>query len=460
MIRKIIVSLILIALVLGAGVGAAWFFIENRQSPPTRDVKPMIPRVEAPPLAAVHDYPVQVVGYGTARPKVQLEITPQVGGEIDYRSEAFLSGKRVEGPRDGRPGEVLFRIDSERYQLAAEDAKQQIAIRRTRLKSLDAEEANLKKLQNIAREQLTLDNKELERFQQLLKEGASTESEVEQAMSRLLATRRSLQDIENQLALIPERRAELEAEIAAARIKLLQAELDLKYATYRVPVTGRIISSNIDKGDYVQPGEVCGEMYGTDEMELPVSILASDLRWINREAVEGGGLPAEVTWAEPGTGETHTWQGQVQRIEAGLEAQTRMARLVVVVDNTAQAQASPEAPLMLDINMYCRVAIGGKTVEKAFLIPRRAIVNGSSVYVAVPDTEQGYQLSERKIRIARYADGQAMVLPGGGLEAGDRVILSAVPKPVEGMSLQVERADAPGANESDESASNDASASP
>ncbi|MBS3822068.1 MAG: HlyD family efflux transporter periplasmic adaptor subunit [Planctomycetes bacterium] len=460
MIRKLIVSMILVALLVGGGSWAAWYFITHRPPAKQRPVRSMAPRVVAPRAEARIDYQVELIGYGTVRPKVQPEISPQVGGEIDFRSESFLSGRMVRGPVGDKPGEVLFRIDSERYELAVKNAQQQIEVLTTRLNRLDREEKNLEAMKSIASEQLTLDKKELERYQQLLAEDASTENEVEQATSRLLSTRRSLQDIQNQLALIPDRRAELQAEIAASRVKRMQAQLDLRYATYHAPVTGRIISSKVDQGDYVQPGTVCGEMYGTEVMELPVSILAGDLRWIDRQAVESGGIPATVSWSEPGNGESHTWSGRVERIEAGLEAQTRMARLVVLVDNVAHGKANPDAAMMLDINMYCRVSIRGRTVPKAFLLPRSAIVGGSKVYVASPrisevtetetegnrttsvsTTDVGYVLDVREVRVTRYTDGQAMILPDNGIQAGDRVILSPVPKPVEGMRIDV--ADAP-----------------
>lgn len=437
MLRKLIVSLVLASAAIGGGVMAWKFFVANAPPVARREVKPMIPRVEAPPLRARTNYQVEITGQGEVRAYKQTPLQPKVSGEIDYRSDAFVSGRVVKGPQGDQPGEVLFRIDSQRYQLAVQDAEAQIALLRQRLKSLDAEETNLQKLEKIASEQLALDENELERYQQLLTEGASTTSEIEQAMSRLLATRRSLQDIKNQLTLIPERRAELEAQIAAARVKLMQARLDLEYTTFRSPVTGRIISSDIDKGTYVQTGEVCGEMYATDVMELPISILASELRWIDRQAVDTEGLPAEVTWSEPGTGRTYTWQGRVERIESA-EATTRLPRLVVMVDNTKQPTNDSDVDMMLDINMYCRVVVKGVTVDKAYLIPRSAVLAGSSVYLAKPDPETGYQLEQRDVRVARYTDGMAMILPGGGLNDGDRVVLSTVPKPVVGMDILVQ----------------------
>ena len=70
-------------------------------------------------------------------------------------------------------------------------------------------------------------------------------------------------------------------------------------------------------------------------------------------------------------------------------------------------------------------------MDEAYLLPRRAILPDGSVYVA----EEG-KLRRRKVKVARWTGEEVMLLPGGGVAEGDRVIVGYVPKPVLGMAVR------------------------
>jgi multidrug efflux pump subunit AcrA (membrane-fusion protein) len=464
--RKVLINVgLVVAVLLAAGLGAA-VMIGNRREPKRSRPAPATVRVLAPPVAAARDHSVRISGYGSARPKVRLEISPRVSGRIVAKSERFLSGRTVRR-REGAEGDILFRLDAEPFQLAVDNAKRSLDVLASKQQSVLQERKNLQANERLETDAVGLDKKQLERVQELFGQGVATDNEVEKAEGALLATRMKLQATQNQIALIPSRLAELDAEIAAARVKLRQVELELRYTEVECPVAGRIISSGVEVGDDVQAGKVCGEMYGTEQMEIPVSIPSSELRWLDpaamRACIEFGGsdenppcIPAAVEWAEAGTDRVVTWEGFVCRIEAGLEAQTRTATLVVLVDNRQQPPPpAGEAPTLLDLNMYCKVAITGKTIPRAYLLPREAIQNGRFVYLAEKAEEaegaenkappggepasnpEAFRLARRDVRIARYTDGTALLLPDGGLTDGDRVILNVLAKPVLGMRLDL-----------------------
>jgi len=81
--------------------------------------------------------------------------------------------------------------------------------------------------------------------------------------------------------------------------------------------------------------------------------------------------------------------------------------------------------------MFCKVTIAGRRVPRAFLLPRQAILPDGSVYVV-----NAGRLHQKPVRPARLTGEEAMLLPGGGIEAGDRVIVGYVPKPVPGMKVE------------------------
>lgn len=451
--KRILVSLVFILLLLGMVAGGV-VVMRNRKPQPRRAPSGVHAiRVVARPLTPRRNFQVEIIGYGAAQPRTRLEIAPRVAGEIIATSDAFRSGRMVQGPTKTKPqGEMLFRIDPEPHRLAVKNAKQGVLLLEAQLASLDQEKANLEATRKLQEKMAQLDKQQLERVQSIRARGVGTDNEVDIAQAKYLTTRNGLQATQNQWKMIPQRRGVLEAELGAAKVKLEQAQLDLDDTTYRAPVTGRVIRAEAELGEHVQVGQVCGELYGTDRMEIPVSISTSDVRWLDPVALKASieqnpgaqkhaVIRAKASWSIPG-GRVLEWNGTVGRIEAGLQAQTRTARLIVCIDNTQQANLNRDDFFQLDLNMYCKVTILGRVAPEAFLLPRNAIQPDGTVYLAEPDTKnpdgtERFRLTRREVKIVRYTDDQAMILPGGGLQAGDRVITTPLAKPVIGMTINV-----------------------
>jgi len=432
---RVIVSIVLIAVLLAVAAGGSVALIMLRQPPPKHQPKPVVQTVVAPPMKAV-DHVIQVVGYGSVRPRLRLQIAPLVAGEVVERTGRFYSGQYVRG---GEKPDVLFRIDSEEYDLAASSAKEKAALLEAQLTKLAQEEANLRAIETVEDEQVTLSERQLARTRDVVASAAGTTNEVELAKADLLVFTKQVQTTRNLLAMIPQRRKELEVQLRSARIALQQAELDVKRTTVASPVDGRVIRCSVEMGEHVQVGQVCGELYSTTEMEIPISIPAGDLQWLSDNGRGDDVAPsseATVLWTEPGSRTTHRWVGMVSRLEAGLQAGTRTAVLVVQVDDTKQPESEENRPIsgrpLLDLNMYCKVVVDGRKLDKAFVVPRSAIQPGNFVYVV----EDG-RLNKQEVQVARFTEDEALILPGKGLSDGDRVILSYIPKPVHGMQLTI-----------------------
>ena len=312
---------------------------------------------------------------------------------------------------------------------------------------------------------MALSEADLRRTEELVRQGVATETELDRSRETVLARKLQIRLLENQLAELPPMRVELQAQKNVSLVQQRQAQTDLTRTIYRSPFAGRVIDCPLETGERVQAGQQCGMIYATDIMEVPVPLPASDLAWIDADAIPGRdevvvidpdtGRPssndkiilAEVVYQAGANAEPMTWHGYVSRIEAGQAAQTRMTTVVIKVVNPAPGSEKP----MLDINMFCRVTLLGEAIPAAYVIPRSAVqpipgqavtdLRTANVYViedAQPiDGELVGQLARRQVRIARYTDGEAMILPDGGLADGDRVIVGYVPKPVPGMTIRV-----------------------
>jgi multidrug efflux pump subunit AcrA (membrane-fusion protein) len=463
---------VLLVLVIGAAAGvAAWWLLSHRRAAARREPQRVIPRVAAPPLVGRVGEPVRIVGYGSARPRIELDISPEVAGIVVEKAPNFLSGKTV------RRGQTLLRIDETDYRLALEMADKRIGQLEAQLGRLAQEEKNLEQARRIEAERQQVAQRTLERYLGLLAKDAASENQIDETREKLLARRAQLQGIVNQLALIGPQRAQLEAEKASAEVERRQARVNLERCTIASPVTGRVLSCDAEVGERVQGGSVCGRLYGTDVMEVPVSVPAADLAWIEAARLEAcrrketigpeERIEARIEWQAPGNGKTLAWSGCVERLEAGLEAETRTATLVVCTRNP-QAKVDPAASgddaragggaaepnedrPALDVNMFCKVTVLGKRLAKVYVLPREAVLPDQSVYLVeeVAPAERSAEgggakrtillgrLRKRPVRVARFTSDEAMILPGGGLADGDHVVVSRVAKPVLGMQVEV-----------------------
>lgn len=450
---RIVLNVVVAVVALAAtGLAVRWMLDHIRQ-PAEHVPEKVVPKAVAPPLAARANHRVEIVGYGDARPNVALDVAPQVSGVVVEKAANFLSGKYV------AQGQRLFHIEETDYRLAMEAAEKRITLLNAQLAQLDQEAKNLEKSRDIEIERRDVAKRTVQRLTQLLERNAASENQVDQARETLLGRRVQLQGILNQLDLVPSQRAALEAQVATAQVEMEQARTNLARCVVKSPVTGRVLACQVEVGERVQVGAVCGRLYGTELMEVPVSVPASDLAWIEDRLLElckSGHEPAEgeeriearVQWQQPGNGQAVVWPGCVSRIEAGLEAETRTASLVVCVRNAAQvAAADPEgagAPAeqgggvagerslpAIDVNMFCKVTILGRQLPRVYLLPRQAILPDESVYVVVDG-----RLARRPVRVARFTTDEAMILPGGGIADGDRVVIETLSAPVVGMSIE------------------------
>ena len=426
-------SLALILLLLSGAGGLTAYFVLSRPKPEENTPQRPITTVVAPKVEALRDHQVRIVGFGSARPRVQLDIAPEVAGKVVFKAANFLSGEFV------RRGQRLLEIDKTDYVQARDAAQRQIDLLDVRLKQLDVEAANLKAMDTIEGDRVALAEEQLAKKKALLSRGAASENDIDSAQESVLLHRTLHQTILSKIALVGPQRSQLKAEAAVTAVQLARAETAISRTTITSPVTGRVLGCDVEVGEWVSVGQPCGQLYGMEVMDVPVSIAAGDLHWLDRPGptdANGDGaagkpnveITATVVWQQPDNGERMEWTGRVNRIEGGLAAQTRTATVVVEVANPPPG-AGKEA---LERNMFCQVTIAGRTVSLAYVLPRQALLPDGKVYVV-----QDGKLGSRSVEPARLTGTEAMFLPDHGIEAGDRVITRYVPKPVLGMKVEV-----------------------
>lgn len=85
----------------------------------------------------------------------------------------------------------------------------------------------------------------------------------------------------------------------------------------------------------------------------------------------------------------------------------------------------------LEVGMFVDVQFAGPTIKEKFVLPRRALRDNRTVWIADSD---GF-LRIRPVDVVRLEREQVVI--GQGLEAGEKVVLTTLTGAVDGMKLRV-----------------------
>lgn len=103
-----------------------------------------------------------------------------------------------------------------------------------------------------------------------------------------------------------------------------------------------------------------------------------------------------------------------------------MARVLIAVEDPMTG----DNPMLL--NEYVRVAISGAPVEEAYQLPRSALHEDRFVWLATPKGA----LEIRAVDVV-WRDAESVIV-SGGVNEGERLILTNLSTPINGMKLRIE----------------------
>jgi len=386
--------------ILAAGVLGAKALASLRKPPEVAAPEAMVPLVrtltatERPVTLAVH-------ARGTVTPRTESRLVSEVAGRVLRVSPALASGGFFEAQDE------LLALDPTDYVLALEQARARLATARSALvrEQADAE---------LARREWESLGSQREPTPLVLHE-----PQLEQAR----------------------------AEEAAARAALDKAERDVERCTIRAPYPGRVRARSVDVAQYVERGTELARVYAVDwaEVRLPVSDEDLPRLALPMDPAAWGGGASDGSRPEPAglprvvlsahfAGAEREWQGEIVRAEGEVDPHSRMVVLVARVEDPygrhVERRGGGEAPLLA--GLFVDASIEGRALPAAVMLPRAALHPGPRVFVLGPDE----RLQLRPVQVLQ-SDREDVVL-GGGLEAGERVVVSPLELPVEGMRLKSE----------------------
>lgn len=343
---------------------------------------------------------VSTVESGSYRPLIQatgvvkaareIFLRPRVGGEVVELSDAFVPGGFV------NQGDLLLRIDEADFRIA-----------------LNQRESELQ--QAIALLEIELGRQDI----------------AERDYRQLGKT---LEDDNRALVLREPQLRSAEAGVQSARAVLEQARLDLERARVTAPFDAQILSRDVNLGSQVSSGGTLARLVGVDQYWVETTVPLDRLRWLNFPQ-EGAAAGSAVTLRHRTAWPEHqSREGRLYRLVGELEGDTRMARVLVTVDDplVRREQSADVPPLLIGSFVHC--VLEGREIANVVKIDRRHVRKDNTAWVM-----KDGQLDIRQLEIV-FQDGEHAYVREG-LEEGDRIVTTSLSSVREGASLRLKDAE-------------------
>ncbi len=342
------------------------------------------------------------------------EVRTQLDGQV--RSVRVREGDPV------KRGDLLAELDGRELELAVAQARAEAAMIEANFKGLrrgsrPAEQRQLSAMLHAAEQQLRAAEREAERQDELLGQGATSTRALQQARALADGARADLEVTQTRLDLsrggYEIKSAEHRLEAALAAVELARASADKSKIV--APIDGVVLTRQVDPGDVVRSldGRTLFEIADVSRLEVRVEL--------EEGHVDSVPVGAKVTLTDVG-GSKQLGSGRVVRLGAAVSGRakivepTEMRADGPIRNAYVASDASGLGHLLLGQRIEARIELGKRKV--ATRAPRAAVqIRDGRAFVTVA---QGLLRREITVRLGR-ADPTYVELEG--VDPGERVIV-------------------------------------
>lgn len=381
----VFLRLCIAALVVGLGFYAYFFLLSSKpeagfRAPPRRD--PLI-EVIRPEL---QNYTVILQSQGEVQARTQSNLVPEVPGRVIQVASTFTEGGYVD------EGEVLLRLDPRDYEVALATAEAEVAQMEV---ALAEEEA-------LARQ---------------------AAGEWQRLNPTVEATSLVLREPQLKRA---------QANLEAAKARATRAALNLERTEIRAPYDGRVLTQNVDVGQFVGSNTLVATIYAVDSAEVRLPLSSRQLRHVElpelrRDGVlTGNKLP--VTLSSELSGNRETWQGYIVRSEGSIDSSSRQLFVIAEVEDPyGPTHAQP-----MKVGMFVEAEIEGTTLENVWVLPAESLREGSFVLQVLADNT----LLRQDVDVL-WSDRTHIVVPASAFAEPPKICITPLNFAVNGMRVAI-----------------------
>lgn len=385
--KRLFINLGISLAVIAAGIAVSSYLTKTAPKATKRTPVKMTPLVQVMEVRP-EKHKVIVQAMGTVIPSRKIVLKSQVSGEIVSIHPEFTIGGLL------KKGSEVLRIDPEDYRLALTLAQAKVKDAESNLQILEAEAESAR-----------------EEWHQLYGDRDGNDKEPPPLVFKQ-----------------PQLEA-AKAVLMAEKAELQKARLNLERTRITAPFNAIVREKNVDIGSQVSAQEQLAELVGADEYWIQASIPMESLAWIYIPRSPGK-AGAEVRIFHRDAFER---KGSLIKLLGDLETEGRMARVLVEVKHPLGLNSGKKNQPPLLIGEYVKIEIDGQQLQDVYRIPRSALRDNSNIWVASDDGK----MEIRKIETL-WRDAQT-VLFREGIRPGERLIVSDLPAPVNGMPVNVAR---------------------
>lgn len=326
------------------------------------------------------DISVSLQSYGIVRPRTQSTLIAEVSGRVIFLSDKFRDGGFFE------KGDVLIELDDADY------------------------------LADIALTKADLATAETD-YEEELAQADQAKQDWQRLNGNIPAPSLVLRE--------PQKKA-AQTRVESAKANLDRAILNYQRTKIKAPFDGRVLTKNIDLGQFATINSQVGNIYATDAVEITLPIKNAELALIDlpenyRDSTSVATQPSVEIQSSLYPKET--WLGKIVRTASAIDDITRQLSVTALIKDPFGEIAQNRSPLK--IGEYVTANIIGKTLNNAIAIPNRSIYQGSYVYVfrdnAVHRTDISiyWQNEQEAIISSGLTQGEILVLtPLGQVSSG------------------------------------------
>jgi membrane fusion protein (multidrug efflux system) len=372
--------------------GAALIGCQGDPAPARRAVEVGVVTVQPQPVTLTTELPGRTSSYRVA------EVRPQVSGVVLKR--LFVEGSEV------KAGQPLYQIDPAPFQASYESAKA----------TLEHAQAELTTAQLLE-----------ERYRPLVEVNAVSRQTYDNAVASAL---------------------QAQADVASGKAAVETARINLAYTHVLSPISGRTSRSSVTEGALVTANQTTALVTVTQLDPIYVDVTQPATVWLRlQRELEAGqlinrGRNAAAVGLKLEDGSDYGREGSLQFSEVTVDQSTGSV--------TLRAEFPNPSHLLLP-GMFVRARIQEGVRQQGLLVPERGVTHDQRGEPVALLVGVGNKVEQRTLQTDRVVGDQWLVI--GGIEPGDRVVVSGVQKahpgdevtPIEAGQAAAARPPAPNA---------------
>jgi multidrug efflux pump subunit AcrA (membrane-fusion protein) len=356
-------------------------------------------------------------------------------------------------------GTLLLEIDPRDYELEVERLLREVAQAGFYIDEVEEELLQNDESISLAQRQVELSQREVTRLETLKANRVITESEHDRALRDELTAINTLTQLKGQQRVLEKRKNRLAEGRLLAETQLEKVRIDLARTRIVAPFDGVIVSDPVEQDSYVAKGTLLVTIEDTSAAEVRTNLRMDEVARVwgsvssqtTAQPLQSRGgaydlpdVPAKVVF-ELGDRQFQ-WEGVLSRQEGGgLDARTRTLPCRVLVPDPGSVtaldrygQPLPQLPLgsptSLLRGMFVQVEVLVEAPRKMLAVPIDAVRPSGDIWLLRNEE----LVIVRPTRMHATDDAVLYSAEDAGLLPGDRVIVSQLANPYDGMAVTEE----------------------